>query len=587
MNQIIAIEELSQKITSISNISEKIFLNLGKITPLFVKELHNNLILLEKNFSTQDGSKTFLFEFDLLFKETTSTINKGSVFFSQMHTRGNNLLRSLSASLFQLEKLDKIIDNIRNDSEDMALVSLNALTGAIKSGSAGKAFSVITDELKRLSEHIHQLTIVLQTDSTSLIKQLNSFTSELQKLELLQSSIFSGLDTKINNQFSAIAGKIQGLTESLYALVIESKRLEGPVSAVMETVQIQDIIRQSLDHIQIALSAYESIQADTSINPEELQEFKWQLASLGEVIMIDVIKRLEEAVVIFETALMEIQKLIQKGEKQRTLILREHFSTHSEHSVVIVFEEASKALTLVEQNLSNYMSIKKAVASQGSRIADMVAILSKQYDKFDKIINRFKTVDIAARIEISKQSILRSIKDTVFAMSELIIRITQDVENAKKTSLSFIDDTHHAILEYAKTYQEEISTFSIAQKELSKSFQQFLIYRENLENHIRNFTLFSETFIKLIETQNKELDEIKQLVMLCQSVRTIFSEVKESIPVGMVHIEIKNQHLQELIKKFTIYAHKQAAAEIGNFEVASSSNGHRDLAIEASEVTFF
>jgi hypothetical protein len=586
VNQIISTEELSQKITLISNVSEKIFLNLGKITPLFVKELHNNLILLEKSFSNQDGSKKFLFEFDLLFKETTSTINKGAIFFSQMHTRGNNLLHSLSASLHQLENLDEIINNIRNDSEDMALVSLNALTGAIKSGSAGRAFSVITDELKRLSEYIHQLTIVLQTDSTSLIKQLNDFTNELQKLELLQCSIFSGLDEKIYNQFSAIAGKIQELTESLYALVVESKGLEGPVSAVMETIQIQDIIRQSLDHIQIALTAYESIQTDTSISPEELQEFKWQLASLGEVIMIDVIKRLEAAVVTFETALMEIQKLIQKGEKQRAQILRDHFSTHSEHSVIIVFEEASKTLTVVEQNLSNYMTIKKNVASQGSRIADVVEILSKQYDKFDKMINRFKTVDIAARIEISKQSILRSIKDTVFAMSELIIRITRDVEQAKKVSLSFIEDTHNAILEYAKTYQEEIATFSIAQKELSKSFQQFFMYRENLEHQIRNFTLFSETFLKLLETQNKELDEIKQLVLLCKSVRDIFLEVKESIPVGTVHIEIKNQHLQELIKKFTIYAHKQAAAEIGNFEV-SSSEDHRDLEIEASEVTFF
>jgi len=302
--------------------------------------------------------------------------------------------------------------------------------------------------------------------------------------------------------------------------------------------------------------------------------------------MNDVVKKLEESVLAFETALFSIQKLIRKGEKQRTLLLRGHFSSLSENSIHIVFEKAAQTLTAAEQNLSHYMSIKQTVASQGNRIADEVASLTKQYIKFDKIINRFRTVDIAARIEISKQSILRSIKNTILAMSDLINRITFDVEEAKKASSMFIDDTHNAIVEYAKTYGEELTAFSGTQKELLRAFQQFSAYREQLEQNTRDFTLFSETFLALLETQDAELTKIKQLVNQCKDVRSAFITAKESIPNDTQKMEIRNQHLKDIINKFTIYAHKQAAAEIGNFEVDSPVT-RENFEIAASEVTFF
>uniref|UniRef100_A0A7C3IKA1 Methyl-accepting transducer domain-containing protein n=1 Tax=Gracilinema caldarium TaxID=215591 RepID=A0A7C3IKA1_9SPIR len=582
----VSTKAFSQHIRAIITESERIFLTLGKTTPLFVKELHQNLINLEQTYATQGGAQRSLQDLEHLFNGTKTIIQQSSLLFMQMHGRGDRLLYSLSDSLNKLQNLDEIIKKIRNDSEDMALIALNALTGAIKSGSAGRAFSVITDELKRLSDQTNQLTDILQTDSASLINQLKNYTNELHKLKYLQTKVFSGLDRTITEQFSAIEEKVRELTESLYALITESKTLETPVSAVMETVQIQDILRQSLDHILIALDEYESVQQDPSVDTEELAAFKGQLATLGEVIVTDVIKRLEAAALTFETAILAIQTLIRRGEKQRTLLLREHFSSLSEHSILSVFDEAARTLTAVEQNLSEYMAIKQTIASQGNRIADAVAILSKQYVKFDKIINRFKTVDIAARIEISKQSILRSIKNTVLAMSELISRITQDVEEARKASLLFITDTHTAISEYTMTYTEEVSAFSVAQRELLSKFQQFSACKENLEQDTRHFTLFSETFLSLLDTQDTELANIKELVHQCKVLRDSFSEITTSLPTSEGTVEIKNQHLKDIINKFTIYAHKQAAAEIGNFEVVPSSSAGV-LEIETSEVTFF
>jgi len=582
----VSTQVFSEKIRSIVADSEALFLTLGNTTPLFVKELHENLSHLEHSYHTQGVSNQTLNELEQLFTDTKGIIVQSAHFFSQMHDRGRVLLDALTKSLDRLQNLDGNIKNIRNDSEDMALVALNALTGAIKSGTAGRAFSVITDELKRLSDQTNLLTDVLQTDSSSLIYQLSNFTEELHKLEKLQERVFSGLESKITQEFLDIEAKVKELTESLYTLIEESKSLEAPVSAVMETIQIQDIVRQSLDHILIALASYETVQADASVDTVELQAFKGQLLNLGEVIMNDVVKKLEESVLAFETALFSIQKLIRKGEKQRTLLLRGHFSSLSENSIHIVFEKAAQTLTAVEQNLSDYMAIKQTVASQGNRIADEVATLTKQYVKFDKIINRFRTVDIAARIEISKQSILRSIKNTVLAMSDLINRITFDVEEAKKASTMFIDDTHHAIIEYAKTYEEELSAFSGTQTELLRAFQQFSAYREQLEQNTRNFTLFSETFLTLLETQDAELTKIKQLVNQCKDVRSAFITAKESIPNDTQKMEIRNQHLKDIINKFTIYAHKQAAAEIGNFEVDSSTSSE-SFEVEASEVTFF
>lgn len=576
----------TEKIGSVINESEQMFLTLGKVSPLFVRELHENLITLEQTFASETGVNTAISKLDRLFTQTKDRIENCSLIFSQMHDRGSSLLTSLSDSLDRLKAMEGIIEKIRNDSEDMALIALNALTGALKSGAAGRGFSVITEELMRLSDQTKVVTDQLESDSLALMKQLTGFTGELKKLEELQNTVFEGLDELITQQFVAIEEKVKNLTKSLYALVQESKTLEQPVSAIMETIQVHDIVRQSLDHILIALREYEAIKNSASVDPDELDAFKGQLLILGEVIMEDVISRFEESLRIFDTAFTAIQKLIRRGEKERTLLLREHFSHLSSSSMQTVFEESARTLTMIEQNLSSYLAIKQSVASQGSRIAEYVLAISKQYGKFEKIINRFNTIDIAARIEISKQSMLHSIKNTVTAMTGLINRIRSDVEDAKKASQSFIEDTHTALLDYGKTFGEEVTTFSLAQQELVQAFRLFASFQEDLEQDTRNFTLFSETFINLLETQEHEIGKIKNLIIQCKQIKDYFSEIRAKMPESSENIEIRNQHLKDIISKFTIYAHKQAAAEIGNFEV-SSAKGIKDVDLEAGEITFF
>ncbi|MCA1949704.1 MAG: hypothetical protein LDL24_03965 [Treponema sp.] len=575
----------AEKIGSVVNESEKMFLTLGKVSPLFVRELHENLVSLEQSFASETGVNTAISKLDRLFIQTKDRIENCSLIFSKMHDRGSSLLTSLSDSLDRLKAMEGIIEKIRNDSEDMALISLNALTGALKSGAAGRGFSVITEELMRLSDQTKVVTDQLESDSLALMKQLTGFTGELKKLEELQNTVFEGLDELITQQFVAIEEKVKNLTKSLYALVQESKTLEQPVSAIMETIQVHDIVRQSLDHILIALREYEEIKNSASIDPDELEAFKGQLIMLGEVIMDDVISRFEEALRTFDTAFTAIQKLIRRGEKERTLLLREHFSHLSSSSMQTVFEESARTLTMIEQNLSSYLAIKQSVASQGSRIAEYVLAISKQYGKSEKIINRFNTIDIAARIEISKQSMLHSIKNTVTAMTGLINRISSDVEDAKKASQSFIEDTHTALLDYGKTFGEEVTTFSLAQQELVQAFRLFASFQEDLEQNTRNFTLFSETFI-LLEIQEHEIGKIKNLIIQCKQIKDYFSEIRAKMPESSENVEIRNQHLKDIISKFTIYAHKQAAAEIGNFEV-SSAKGIKDVDLEAGEITFF
>lgn len=576
----------SNQINSIILDSESIFLTLGKISPLFVEELHENLASLEQSISAEAGKNSAVESLSLLFFKTKELINKNNSLFSEMHSRGSLLLKSLSNSLDRLRTFEKVVFNIRNDSEDMALISLNALTGALKSGRAGRGFSVITEELKKLSDQTKSISDFLQTESIILINQLTEFTEELQKLEQLQQTVFSGLDETITNQFTLFEKKVKALTESFYSLITESKTLEDPISAIMETVQLQDIMRQSLDHILIALEEYSTIQTDANIDKLELLITQQQLLSLAEVIMDDVIKHLEKAVLTFETAFQAIQKLIRKGEKQRTLLLREHFSVVSENSILMIFEQFSKTLASTEQNLSNYMTIKQAVASQGSRVSNQVASITKQYAKFDKIINRFRIVDVAARIEISKQTILQSIKNTVLTMTDLISRITLDVEEAKKVSISFIEDTNHAIQEYSKTYSEEIMAFTASQRELVIAFSQFSQYREDLEQNTRNFTLFSETFLQLLDTQANEIENIKGLIPKCKQIRDYFLKLRQEIPPEIGGNEIQNQHLKDIINKFTIYAHKQAAAEIGNF-IVNVPRTIKDVDLTAGEITFF
>ena len=71
--------------------------------------------------------------------------------FSGYSNKYNSLFEQLNQRIQDLEEVNSHVKDIKSDSEEMELIALNAMVISIKSGEKGRAFSAITENLKRLS----------------------------------------------------------------------------------------------------------------------------------------------------------------------------------------------------------------------------------------------------------------------------------------------------------------------------------------------------------------------------------------------------------------------------------------------------
>lgn len=591
------IQELQGRIGSLVSNSERLFLAFGSTFPIFVRELHRSLEASQRSLLSIGAGASIEAAMRDLFAATRETIDRAALQFSQMHERDNLLLESLNTTIETLNNLDAVISKIRDDSVEMELISLNAMTVALKSGHAGKAFSVITDELKRLSARTIQHTDLLTLDGRTLLGHFSAYREELRKLEETQTALFDGLSQRVHGRFFDLEIQLRDIGSSLEALVAESRKVEEPVQAIMETVQLQDIIRQSLDHVLMALEELRNPKDDGPVASADLAAFRKTLAALSDTILQDVRVSLEGARHAFQVGAAAIRSVIATGEKRRRSLLDESFGSSGAGRASISFAETSMMLVEIGSRVDAYIHLKRSMAGNGARLSESVEGLDRRFKAFEKILNRFRTIDVASRIEVSKQAVLRSINDTVTEMSTLIDRIAADVGEAVSITQAFIGSTKTAVSAYAETSHGEADIFDSAEAGLRQSHGSLGLLKDSIQGGIRNFSLFTADFVQLLAGGAKDIEGIDGILAECAAIsaalRAIAADAEEELEalgVGRSYADVHSRRLKDIIGRFTIYAHKRAAAELGGLGGSGSDyalSSEPEAGIEAGEVTFF
>lgn len=566
------IEDIRSRIVAVVDESERLFLKFADTFPRFVREMQRSLdrssrgaLKLTRGSSADETLRAVI-------DDSRRVIRAAADRFSEMHERDAALLESLARGIDTLRDLDHFIDRIKEDSLEMELISLNALTAAIKSGGAGKAFSVITEELKRLSSRTIVLTDRLTQDGKEILVRFAAYRREVESLERFQVDVLAGLDERVTDSFATLESIVGDLGSTLTELMERSRGVEAPVRRIMETVQVQDILRQSLDHVRMALDEIETVEA----GPDGTA-FAARLADLAETMVAEVAANVEDAASRFSEASAEVERVTSEGERARRSLLGEFLglfgNSDAEGKAVRAFDAVSENLESIAKEVASYMRIKNALTQSGARLSAFVEALESRFKEFDRILNRFRTINVASRIEVSKQSILRSMNDTVLEMSLLTDRIRDDVAQAAAATRGFVDDTKAAIQKYTDASGDEGSRIAFAEDSLRGAFDQLSRIKDAVRTDAVDFVLFTEDFLSLVRSavqDSRSVDELgTELVAIKEATATLRGEIETEREKtgGAFNGEVHSQRLKEVIDRFTIYAHKRAGAEIGGFKV--------------------
>lgn len=502
-------------------------------------------------------------------------------FFDNAVATEKRFFEGVEAGIGNLSKLDEIIDRVREDSEEMELVSLNAMTVALKSGSAGRAFSVITDELKRLSGRTIQHANDLSSAGTELLESLDSLRLILADLAARQDRFFGTVKETLESGFKRLDLEVDDTAAALRSMANQASGVRGPVSEIMQGVQLQDIIRQSLDHVRLSLRALEPeplpggasvIEEASTTDEAEERAFLGEITRLSSTLLDDIHAQVRASLSHFESSIEAIQRIVSELE------IRQDKDVKRRKAREVGVDFASAA--------ADYLTATDAAARQALRIGEGVKKLDERFKAVNAILTRFKNIVIASRIETARNRALAIVSNTVQGMMDLTERLALDIAEAGEVTRSFTKTMSFEMGDYLSTLSERRETLHEEIEKLGRQFSQLEQSRLRLYDAESAFQPFSTGFIEAIR---KASDETRLISVLSDELAhmrdelSAYGEKLGSTEQDGLDLDIRNERLKSIVERFTIFTHRQEAVRIAHLGVDVENT----QSVESGDVTLF
>lgn len=584
-------EDILFKLENLESESEKIYLNLGQRFPELFKELEQGFAessQLISYFAAEQSGVDRIHEYSLveeIITEAKKIIEEAADFFNEMQERDNTLFSSINEGIDNLSSLDGTIENIREDSIEMELISLNAMTVALKAGLAGRAFSYITDELKKLSSRTVTYTEELTNSGSSILKDFLEFRKLVGEIQAFQQRFFGDFQEKLSRCFDKYNMGVKQLAEMLFGVIEEAKAVKKPLSRIMEEVQLQDIIKQSLEHVVLSLKEFE-IDPDAESNEHLLDELSFveKIPRLCQDLLSDISLKIEQSRDVFSENLINIRSILKKVEEERVAFL-EYFTDQGDNklgggALEQMFAESMGVFQELFSGIDRSITGKMAISRDGNRIIDNIRVLKTSFENFVEIVDRFYAIEVASRIQVAKQKVLQDRTETVNEMTRLTLRIDDDVKEALGILKEALSKTNRIINKYSDGLEMEMSVVQETADYIKNSYDRLMFSKTTLADTLKNFSVYSERFLSLLDAAEGDILQLGMLVKVIGEIKNKLADVQgraetlksEALKeMGLQEWQIKDDKLQTMIARFTIFSHKQVAGEIGGFEVEEGS----------------
>ena len=495
-------DQLQSSLQELIAKTEEIYLNMARRFPQLSKELEQGFEESRQvvAYFTSDQDQAENEEgyglVSAVIDEAKKIIAEASSFFKGMHERDENLFDAINGNIQHLSNLEEIIENIREDSIEMELISLNAMTAALKAGSAGKAFSYITEELKKLATYTINYTAELTGKGEAVQKFLVGFRETVEGIRRFQGRFFGDFKEKLNSCFDTYNQGVRKLAQILFDVIDEAGKVKKPLSGIMEEVQLQDIIRQSVDHVIISLQETDHASADGSIESRlDSLTFLEQIPALCINVLVDVRENIEKSLATFRENFTELRQTLQSVVEQQDVFLQFFTADDSEGSeegaLTQMFAESVSLLEELLSGIDNSMKEKKKVNLGGRRIVENLRVLQESFKDFYEIIDRFYSIEVASKIEVAKEESLMDRQGTVEEMTRLTSKIESDVEAALATIKESLERTNKSIGGYSREIEGDFAVVENMRKEIQQAYKRLMFSKNTLEYSLSSFSVFT------------------------------------------------------------------------------------------------
>ncbi len=580
------ISDIYDSLQSISEESGTDFLSLSENFPVLIQELEGTQNRSKIKTNSMDIFAESISALKDAIDRQTALLAANRAFLSQIRQKNNSLFTNVSEKTNLLDSIHDIILGIKEASQEMEVISLNAMVVSIRSGKEGQAFSYITSNLKQMSLRLIKQSEDLIKSGDSVQEALQFLQNQIQGVNDLNEKTDDITSSGDNGMMEAV----KAISDRLVEIISSSKEVKYPILKAMEGIQMQDIIRQSLDDVLLAVKKIRT--TDAAMSPEERMEIHTaneQILLLSSRCLEKIKNKLDDSISVFTGNRDKANKILTEIDRTRDVFV--HNDGHRTAQIERLKECMDGAVDNFNQFtalLQSYQSVQARVLDSVSNIQDSVHNMDTCFSGFLPIISTLQYVAIAQRIEVARNVAISSIKDTVEHMSELILNTKANVDTAQKQLLEFTETCNTQIKTFLDESGHDKKTFTSVSSE-KKVFQDKLstIY-DGLFDAIEHFSVYTPEFFDCYNSIAERIDHLNELSKRLFTAKCdldcIYREnttAKKALikQYNLVDKGIQDTKIKEFLEYFTITDDKLEAGSIAGIKVSGGA--------DAGDITFF
>lgn len=576
------IRQIQESMQQCSGETERIYTRMGTCFPSLLS-------------ITKDGTSASLPALKRLFTSLSEGFSGHSNdevrFFEAYNRKNESLFSSLNEKMDSLGGINERVGAIRTDSEELEIISLNAMVISIKSGEKGRAFSCITENLKSLSARMIALSNELILDEKRLLERNETLKESFQAVLSAQKNV---LDTHAADSESDIAPVLSEASLSLGRMIENALEVSAPILEAMSGIQLQDIIRQSIDQILLALPELQGPTDEGSVE-ERLDRLTLDADLLDICLRIsgDVLSNLDSSLSTFSSNWTRVHEILDSVERSRVDFIDRYLDTRNQSgkSIPAILDAMTNGFAEYISHINLYQRGQKTMVRESSLIVTQVKHLRILFDSIKPIIARLQHVRITQQIEVAKNPAIAAVKDTVDHMSELIMQADARVQDTRKELEEFIEGIDSLTSNYSADSETDQRSLEKIKQEKTLFFGKMREYQDELARNVVHLEVYPDSFQSLcaeIDSMLGELTAIRDSVgavndrlgaMYAHCTGDRDRLLAES---GLADWQIHDDRFRAMIERFTITSHKEAGGEIGGFDVDKGLDS-----IESGDVTLF
>ena len=557
-----------------------VYLNIADNYPGFMRKLEQKI----EQLTLEDQSNGSSVDMYYLVRRINETVTEQEKKLTDLSDRDNQFFNKVSEELNSIKKLDRNIDQIEDDSAELELVSLNAMVTALKAGKNGGAFPYITEELQKVSKSSAKLSNGLKTRGEDLSSYFEVFLKGINDEktnagQIIHSIVddFSKL-TETTNKYQSISADIM---EKFKYEITDYKK---PFYLILEEVQKHDIVRQSVDHVILAIDHIKpNLGSSIEENLESLS-YGSRVYGFCNEILNEIYTELNKTYNTFSEKSENLKSLIVYLQNSGSKLKNTGKNTSYRDQILDIQMNIERDLDRIKKE-----SIQKHIQQTLENIYREINNLEDAYNGFSRIISWVKTINISSRVEAAKLPHLENMTYIIENISERTGSIEKAVEIIIHTIADFRKHTDSLFQNYFTLVSKDASQIEEFAESLKENLLRINQYGSNLDSKVADMLAAGNDFIELSQMTSQDLKIMEKLVSRINGIIREVNEEKLKIDndlnqklekAGLQNWQLKGDDIKKLIDKFTIYIHKKKVDTGNSLEMD-------DEGASSGEVTLF